>query len=428
MKDNGDGKLEAAIGAVSKDGEPYSDEKIQFVNDVTRVEISKVDAATEQDLAGAVLQVVDQDGTVVEKWTSDGSKHVILAKLAAGKSYQLVEVSAPKGYEIADPITFTVKEDGTADPVVMKDAMIPSENASVSVTKQLVYNGELVSAIDQTFYVALFGDAECTKRISEVKAIEFKNASASTVTFNDLDLGRTYYVAEVDGNGDFMPIGVLADDTVYEASFNEGYYDVVVAEDGTETVIFQNTFDKLPEGFYRNGELTITKKLIGPDNNLVDSDEVFYAGIFADAGYTVLSDQVSQNIVELNLAGGSQVSAVVNVAITEQTSTVLYVTEVDANGVPVKDAAGFKYEVSIDNTSVTLDETNMTASVTITNKENREEETETETEEQKKTGKENKSVKTGDDTPFMQYVLLLLAAAAVVVEEVFRRRRKAKKQ
>ena len=48
------------------------------------------------------------------------------------------------------------------------------------MTKKLTYIGEGLAARNQTFYVALYSDKECTQRVSDVKALVFKNADAST--------------------------------------------------------------------------------------------------------------------------------------------------------------------------------------------------------------------------------------------------------
>ena len=57
--------------------------KVEMVDEPTRVEAGKVDAAAGEPLAGATMQVVDAEGEVVEEWVSDGEPHLIEA-LAPG--------------------------------------------------------------------------------------------------------------------------------------------------------------------------------------------------------------------------------------------------------------------------------------------------------------------------------------------------------
>ena len=407
------GKVTGTV-TINKDG-------VLLVEDTaTKAEITKLDAATEAPLSGAVLRVIDANGTAVDEWTTDGQPHVIEAKLNTGATYQLIEVKAPDGYEIADPISFTMKADGTTDPVVMKDAMTRSEKASVSVTKKLTFSGEEISAVDATFYVALYADEACTKRISEIMPLVFKKASSATVTFTNVEIGRTYYVGECDANGVNFVSSVIAGNVAYAAIFANGNKATVTEADGSTTVYFENQFATIPDGFYKEGILTITKKLLGSDKKAKNSNEVFYAGIFSDAAYTQLSGDVSENIVALDLAGGSEAEAEVFVAIAPGGSQTLYVTEVDANGKPVAGAAGFKYTVQVDKTSVTLSEANTEAHVTITN-------TETETETESET-KKTTSVKTGDDTPIAPYMALMLASMAMLAAEfICRRKRRSEK-
>ena len=288
-------------------------------------------------------------------------------------------------------------------------------DGTIRVTKELTALGEDLYAADETFYVALFADEACTKRVTDIKALEFKNASSSTVTFKNIDIGRTYYVGEVNADGEVILAGLAEDGTIFTANFNEGKSAVVKNADGSTTVVFENTFENIPDGFYRSGKLNITKKLLGVDGKAMDSDETFYAGIFADAEHTELSGDVSENIVELSLGGGSSVSASVDVVCDPEGPTTLYVTEVTEDGRPV--GKSFGYTVTVDNGEVSLDVDHTSADVTITNQ--LKEEPESESEEP------TKSVKTGDDTPLMSYVLLMLAALAMaIVAETMRRRRR----
>ena len=116
VEDNRDGTLKLTTKV---NGEDYTETAMKFINDTTKVTISKVDDTTLKALAGAKLQVVDDQDKVVEEWTSDGTPHVITAKLVLGKTYKLVEAEAPSGYEIAEPITFTVDADDTKNAVEM---------------------------------------------------------------------------------------------------------------------------------------------------------------------------------------------------------------------------------------------------------------------------------------------------------------------
>lgn len=412
----------------------------------TSVKVSKVDISDGKELEGAHIQIIDQDGNVVDEWDSTKEAHVT-EKLKTGKIYTLRETVAPDGYLLTSDTTFVLKEDGTVDAekttAVSKDGVLLVQDklatsASIAVTKKLTYIGESLAARDQTFYVALYSDKECTQRVSDVKALVFKNADASTVVFSEnIKAGKTYYIAECTQDGTSQTIGALADGTVYEAVFGNGNSTTVTEANGTTTVSFENVFSSFPpDGFYKQGQLTITKKVLGADGGTRNSNEVFYAGIFDDAAHTQLSQQVEQNIIKLDMDGGYEVSEIINVGLAQSGAKVtLYVTETDSNGKPIAGSEGFGYKVTVSADSVTLDETNMTAEVVITNQE---ESTVTETPTPTPSsdggnsgGSENhsggygggKSPKTGDDTPIGTYLMLLLAAAMLAAETERRRRR-----
>ena len=107
--------------AVSDNGYPL----IVMVDDTTKVRISKWDITTGEELPGATLQIIDENGNVVEEWVSTDEAHFIEGKLIAGKEYTLRETIAPDGYEIANEIKFTVNADGSVTEVVMYDELTP---------------------------------------------------------------------------------------------------------------------------------------------------------------------------------------------------------------------------------------------------------------------------------------------------------------
>ena len=100
-------------------------QRFEMLDDVIKVEISKVDITTNKELPGAELIITNKGGKVVEHWTSTDKPHYI-EKLPAGE-YTLTEITAPNGYEIAEDIPFTVLPTGEVQRVVMKDAPIPEQ-------------------------------------------------------------------------------------------------------------------------------------------------------------------------------------------------------------------------------------------------------------------------------------------------------------
>ena len=107
--------------------ELLDDATVIMKDDITRVQISKIDIATGKELPGAELVIKDKDGNTVAQWVSEDKPHYI-EKLPAG-DYTLTEITAPNGYQLAESIVFTVLPTGELQTVVMKDARIPEETS-----------------------------------------------------------------------------------------------------------------------------------------------------------------------------------------------------------------------------------------------------------------------------------------------------------
>lgn len=84
-------------------------QKIKMVNKCTRIEIIKIDAETEDTLAGASLTLYsgNEKDKAVDTWVSDITPHKIM-RLTVGQDYILKEERAPEGYKLAEPVAFKV--------------------------------------------------------------------------------------------------------------------------------------------------------------------------------------------------------------------------------------------------------------------------------------------------------------------------------
>ena len=165
--------VEATV--TSENGNPL----IVMVDDTTKVQISKQDITTGEELPGATLQIIDEDGNVVEEWVSTDEAHFIEGKLIAGKEYTLKEIIAPEGYEIANEIKFTVNADGTVTEVVMYDEHTPDLETPPTVTIDTPHTGVSADNGAELYLVAtavimVFGMVICKKNDKEQRKDDVK--------------------------------------------------------------------------------------------------------------------------------------------------------------------------------------------------------------------------------------------------------------
>ena len=161
--------------AVSDNGYPL----IVMVDDTTKVRISKRDITTGEELPGATLQIIDENGNVVEEWVSTNEPHMIEGKLIAGKEYTLKEIIAPEGYEITNEIKFTVNADGTVTEVVMYDEHTPDLETPPTVTIDTPNTGVSADNSAELYLVAtavimVFGMVICKRNGKEQRKDDVK--------------------------------------------------------------------------------------------------------------------------------------------------------------------------------------------------------------------------------------------------------------
>lgn len=205
-----------------------SDKETQKVIMIDKVlEVVKTDLVTGEEIEGAKLKVIDENGNVIDEWTSTKEPHRVVG-LEENKKYKLVEITAPYGYEITEEIEFTVSEDKETQRVEMKDMPILQDIKLVKV------DSNTKEVIKDKFIFGIYEDAECTKLIKEVKS----DKENGTVLFEDLRYG-TYYIKEI-----AAPKGYVLSDKVIKVEMNDkGTFidnEKVESEDSTYTFEFEN--------------------------------------------------------------------------------------------------------------------------------------------------------------------------------------------
>lgn len=184
----------------------YQDQEIneieltkEITNQPTVTKLKKTDIVTGEEVPGAKLQIIDEDGKVVEEWISSKEPHFVYA-LSPGK-YLLRETLAPKGYVRAQDVKFTVEATGKVKSVEMKD-----ERAK----------GRLkIHKIDDESKKGLEGaifelrDKETGKVLEELKTgkdgkAESRLLDIGTFTDGKLDKAHTYILVEKQAPEDYI--------------------------------------------------------------------------------------------------------------------------------------------------------------------------------------------------------------------------------
>lgn len=109
-----------------------------------QVSVTKTDITGTQEVPGATLTVKDEDGNTVDTWVSGDKEHYV-SGLEEGKTYTLIEETAPEGYVRAEEITFTVTNEKVDQEVNMFDAQ-------VKVTKTDALTGDAVKGAEFTVF------------------------------------------------------------------------------------------------------------------------------------------------------------------------------------------------------------------------------------------------------------------------------------
>lgn len=436
-----------ADGTIKTDAEKTTDketgEDVYLVkDDVTKVSIKKMDITGNNEVAGARLLLKDKEGNVIESWMSATEAHVFEQKLIAGETYTLAEVTAPSGYEVAADITFTVNKDGTVsidgkavdgNEIIMKDDTTPvGEEGKLVVSKLVTFQGKN-QAVNRTFYVALFSDADCTQKVSNVKELKCEGAWSAYTVFEHLKDG-TYYVAETDEDGNKLESS--------EACKIEGNGTKcqITPTQKTAYAVIENQL-LIPGDDFLNTlhNLTVTKNVTLDGEQISEKySGTFYVSLFTDPYYTNRTGDVK----ELQIQNGKSTS----VSFTDLADGTYYVAETDKDGNPVENT-DFGFDVSYDgDITVSFTEQNTDSTLAITNdmternpeykKYSKKEDDGDDGKEKKKTStsknnssnkttKKGKNSKTGDNSHILFYAALAAAALAAGSAEVYRRRRRA---
>ncbi|MCQ2528406.1 MAG: hypothetical protein MJ108_04730, partial [Saccharofermentans sp.] len=338
---------------INDDGKVVIDDKVVDDNTIVvadtklaptpvTVLVKKVDAEdTTKVLDGAEFVITDSEGTTVATWTSTTSADEIADKLYAGKTYTLTETTAPKGYEKAAPITFSINENGKVviDGTEVADNTIVVEDAKLAPTPVTV----LVKKVDSEDTTKVLDGAEFVITDSEGTEVATWTSTTSADEIADkLYAGKTYTLTEttapkgyekaapitfsINENGKVVIDGVEVDDNT-----------IVVADVKIKPTVSVSKIDANTSAPLSNAVISIYEinDLVTPvDSWITDKDADPYKVTGLETGHTYV-------IVEEKAPAGYTIRTNTYFAITDDgkitTDGLQFPADVDGDVILVKD-------------------------------------------------------------------------------------------
>lgn len=164
------------------------------------------------EVVGASMQILDEDGNIVDEWISEGKEHYA-CNLEEGHSYTLHEDLAPTGLNLANDIVFAVTEEKENQKINMVDTI--NEVSKVKEDGTLLKDAELTVVSTKTKQIV-------DKWISGQHIFDLTDDMKSQLAENGKAEGKVY----VDNEDSTF---------IYSVSKNKNDYTLMTAKDGVTT-------------------------------------------------------------------------------------------------------------------------------------------------------------------------------------------------
>ena len=216
------------------------DSTVIMRDDTIKVEISKKDLTTMEELPGAELTITDKDGKEIDRWVSTDKPHYI-EKLPAG-DYTLTEVKTPDGYATAEIVPFTVLPTGEVQQFEMWDDVIKVEISKVDITT----NKELPGA---ELIITNKEGKEIDRWVSTDKPHYIEKLPAGEYTLTEITAPNGYEIAE-DISFTVLPTGEVQRVVMKDAPIPEQPVQSTPPSTPTPTPLIPQTGDTFPLGLF----------------------------------------------------------------------------------------------------------------------------------------------------------------------------------
>ena len=178
-----------------------------------QVKISKVEVGGEE-INGALMQIIDENGDVVDEWYSEGKPHYA-NNLEEGKTYTLHEDLSPLGYNLTNDMTLEV----TTEKVNQKFDMVDTttevdktdvDGKAVKGATLTIVSSKTKNIVDQWVTGQHIFDID-----KDMKALLEKDGKAEGTYFDDEDSMVTFSIAKNKDREDYTLITVKDGVTTY---------------------------------------------------------------------------------------------------------------------------------------------------------------------------------------------------------------------
>lgn len=256
---------------VKKDKTTFIEFENNYDLNVFDVEIDKTDISGTKEVDGAKLKVIDEEGNLVERWISgqdDEKTHKL--KLSPGK-YTLIEEEAPYGYRVADPIDFTVNENGkiegmSENKITMKDE---KTQAKLILTKTIEGDIPKKDAQKITFKVT----NQKTNKVDKYTLDDFSYDEVNKIWTKELDvLAGEYTVEETNSSieGYTVKTTYIINGQEVEGQKTES---IQIEDQGEGNVAFKNSYTpKLYEVSIRKQDILNNEDIEGASLQIQNKD------------------------------------------------------------------------------------------------------------------------------------------------------------
>ena len=235
-----------------------------------QVKISKLTVGG-QEVTGALMQILDEDGNIVDEWTSEGKVHYATG-LVEGKKYTLHEDLAPTGLNLANDIEFEVSYEKENQQVEMIDTI--NEVSKVDEKGNLLKGAEMTVTSNKTKNIIdkWISGQHIFDVTDEMKAQLKENGKAEGTYMDEEDSTVQYSIAKNKGKDDYTVMFVKDGVTTYtniDIDGNETRHMIQDLEAGEEYVLKET---KTPNGYATFKTQTFTAEE-GKDTVLSMTDE-----------------------------------------------------------------------------------------------------------------------------------------------------------